>query len=112
MKKYLATYCLLIFTLLVIFFPAFSQDTQGIPNLSLRERDFDFGEVKVGSRMSHPFTVRNKGTATLEIKKVSPSQYPDQSQYYTMKNQPKKINNGHLRYVIDTFKLESGENEL
>ena len=81
MKHSVAIKVFLLIAILLIFpGPAFSQDTQGIPNLSLRERDFDFGAVKVGSRMSpHPFTLRNKGTATLEIKNVSPSQYPDQS---------------------------------
>lgn len=72
MKKYLVAGCLLIFTLLVISFPSFSQDAQGIPNLALKEQEFDFGKVKEGSRIIHEFIVQNKGTVPLEIKKVSP----------------------------------------
>jgi hypothetical protein len=72
MKRYSATVCQLIVILLIFPSPAFSQDISGIPILALKEREFDFGEVKEGSRITHAFTVQNKGTATLEIKKVSP----------------------------------------
>jgi len=71
MKNSLATGCLLVFILLLISWPAFSQDTQQVPSLSLKERKFDFGKVKEGRRITHAFTVQNKGTATLEIRKVS-----------------------------------------
>jgi len=72
MKHSVATGCLLIFILLIISWPVFSQDTQQVPNLSLKEGEFDFGKVKEGSRISHDFTVLNQGEAVLEIKKVSP----------------------------------------
>jgi len=72
MKKYLATAYLLIVILLIFPGPAFSQDTQGIPTLVLKEREFDFGMVKEESRITHAFTFYNKGSAPLEIKKVSP----------------------------------------
>ncbi len=71
MKKYSATVLLLIVILLTLS-AAFSQDTTGNPILALKEREFDFGKVKEGSRITHEFMLRNKGTATLDIKKVSP----------------------------------------
>jgi len=63
---------LLIVILLMFPCTAFSQDTPEIPKLALKEREFDFGKVKEGSRITHEFIIQNKGTAPLEIKKVSP----------------------------------------
>jgi hypothetical protein len=72
MKKYLAMGCLLIFTLFAIPFPALSQDSQGIPNMALKVREFDFGKVKEGERIAHDFAVLNQGDGSLEIRRVSP----------------------------------------
>ena len=50
---------------------AYSQDKQG-PRMVIQEREFDFGQVKQGSRITHSFTILNRGDETLEIQKVSP----------------------------------------
>ena len=50
---------------------AYSQDKQG-PRMVIQEREFDFGQVKQGSRITHSFNILNRGDETLEIKKVSP----------------------------------------
>jgi hypothetical protein len=73
MKHSVATKVFLLIVIsLILDAPAFSQDTPGISVLVLKEREFDFGKVKEGSRITHEFTVQNKGTVPLEIKKVSP----------------------------------------
>ena len=43
------------------------------PKMVLKERDFDFGEVKQGEVITHTFEVLNQGDEMLKIKKVSPS---------------------------------------
>ena len=73
MKNSVAIMVYLLIVILLIFpGPAFSQDSQGIPLLALKERQFDFGKVKEGSSITHAFTIQNKGSVPLEIKKVSP----------------------------------------
>lgn len=42
------------------------------PAIHIPQNTFDFGEVAEGSKISHEFTVRNVGRATLEIQKVTP----------------------------------------
>jgi hypothetical protein len=44
----------------------------GTPALEVPEWFFDFGEVTEGTDYLHSFIIRNKGTATLEIRKVQP----------------------------------------
>jgi hypothetical protein len=48
-----------------------SGETPG-PAIHIPQNIFDFGEVAEGSKISHEFTVRNMGRATLEIQKVTP----------------------------------------
>ena len=72
MRHSVAAVYLIIFTLLIGSWPVFSQVTQGIPNLALKEREYDFGKVNEGSRISHDFVIVNQGEVVLEIKKVSP----------------------------------------
>ena len=50
---------------------AIPQDKQ-CPQLVLQEREFEFGQFKEGRRITHAFTVLNRGDAPLKIKKVSP----------------------------------------
>ena len=38
----------------------------------LKEREFDFGEVKEGEVIEHSFSVFNQGDAPLEIVRVKP----------------------------------------
>lgn len=52
-------------------FPAYAQGGQG-PKMVLKERVFDFKEVKEGEVIEHTFIVLNQGKETLEIKKVEP----------------------------------------
>ncbi|UCF82545.1 MAG: DUF1573 domain-containing protein [Desulfobacteraceae bacterium] len=72
MKNPVATGCLILFILLFMPWSAYPQAATQGPRLVLQEREFDFGKVKEGSRITHEFTVQNKGSAPLEIKKVSP----------------------------------------
>jgi len=58
----------------LVFFCAYSahaQKAQG-PKMVLKERVFDFKEVKEGEVIEHTFIVLNQGEETLEIKKVKP----------------------------------------
>ena len=42
------------------------------PKLVLQETEFDFGEVKEGTKVQHAFPVSNQGNQPLEIQKVNP----------------------------------------
>ena len=48
-----------------------AQEIKG-PNMVLKEREFDFKDVKEGKIIRHTFQVLNQGDETLEIKKVAP----------------------------------------
>ena len=52
----------------------YSAPAQGIkgPNMVLKEREFDFKDVKEGKIIRHTFQVLNQGDKALEIKKVAP----------------------------------------
>ncbi|MFC1868766.1 OS_HP3 family (seleno)protein, partial [Thermodesulfobacteriota bacterium] len=63
---------LVILILLVIPWSVYPQTSKQVPRLILKELEFDFGNVKEGSRISHDFTVINQGEAVLEIREVSP----------------------------------------
>lgn len=43
------------------------------PKISIAQPEFNFGEVKEGTDLSHTFILRNEGTAPLEVKSVAPS---------------------------------------
>lgn len=49
--------------------PTASQDT---PVIQMPETIFDFGELQEGDEVSHDFTVKNVGKATLQIEQVRP----------------------------------------
>jgi len=72
MKNSVATGCLLIFILLIIPWSVYPQTDKQETRLTLKEWEFDFGKVKEGSRITHSFTVLNRGNETQEIKKISP----------------------------------------
>jgi hypothetical protein len=44
----------------------------GGPSILVSEKNYDFGEVDEGAKVTHDFIVENKGTSTLAITKVSP----------------------------------------
>jgi hypothetical protein len=73
MKTSFAAGCLAVFMLFIIPWSAYSQDNKQIPCLVLPEKEFDFGGVKEGSKITHDFVVLNKGEAVLEIREVSVS---------------------------------------
>ena len=73
MKNLISAGCLAVFILLVIPWSAYSQDNKQAPRLVLPEKEFDFGGVKEGSKITHDFVVLNKGEAVLEIREVSVS---------------------------------------
>ena len=78
MNKFIAAGFPLFFVLLIVSWPIFSQETQDkealpeVPQLAIQEHEFNFGVVKEGARITHEFTVGNRGNVTLEIKKVQP----------------------------------------
>lgn len=72
MKRYLIKVFMLIFSLLVVSLPAFSQGTQDSPRLVLKEREFDAGKVLEGEIIRHDFVILNDGNAALKINRVSP----------------------------------------
>jgi hypothetical protein len=49
--------------------PSQSADRKG-PIIELPETEFDFGNIRVGEKVEHVFTFRNRGDATLVIGKV------------------------------------------
>ena len=51
--------------------PALAEESKG-PRMVFPERSFDFGDVREGTMISHPFRVINKGDRPLEIKRVKP----------------------------------------
>lgn len=51
---------------------ASSQNGEGRPQISFDSTQFDFGEVWEGKNILHSFTVKNTGTAMLNIKSVKP----------------------------------------
>ena len=64
---------LITFLLLLLFnglAPAVEDELA--PTIHIENKTFDFGEVPRGQLIKHEFTVTNKGTAPLEIKKIQP----------------------------------------
>ena len=55
-------------------FYSYSSSAQEVlgPKMVLKEREFDFGEVKEGEVIEHSFSVFNQGDAPLEIVRVKP----------------------------------------
>jgi len=72
MKSSFSACCIAVFVLLVVPWSAYTQDNKQGPRLVLPEKEFNFGDVGKGSRITHEFVVLNQGDASLEIKKVSP----------------------------------------
>ena len=71
MKKWSLSGLLLLLLVFASPFPVVAQEKKG-PDVSLTEREFDFGEVKQGEVIRHTFKVINQGDETLKIEKVSP----------------------------------------
>lgn len=65
MKKFI------VLLLLVPFFTLFAQD--GAPKISVSEETYNFGDINVGDKVSHDFTITNTGNAVLKITKVKAS---------------------------------------
>ncbi|MCJ7687369.1 MAG: hypothetical protein MUO68_24080 [Desulfobacteraceae bacterium] len=63
------TVCIALFSF--YSYSSYAQEAQG-PKMVLKERVFDFEEVKEGEVVEHTFIVLNQGEETLEIKKVKP----------------------------------------
>ena len=63
------TACIALFFLYA--YSAYAQEVLG-PKMVLKERVFDFKEVKEGEVIEHTFKVLNQGEESLEIKKVAP----------------------------------------
>ncbi len=61
----------LIFLFAFCGHPDMSEGAPG-PKMSIKERAFNFGDVKEGDIIEHTFTVVNEGDAELEIKAVKP----------------------------------------
>jgi hypothetical protein len=70
-KKWSLSGLLLLLLVFASTFPVVAQEKKG-PEVSLTEREFDFGEVKQGEVVRHIFKVINQGDETLTIEKVSP----------------------------------------
>jgi len=64
---------ILLSALCLIFsaLPAMARKITG-PLVIMKERSFDFREVKEGATLEHVFKILNKGDQTLEIEKVRP----------------------------------------
>ena len=71
MKKHWLIGIICIALLSICGYSAPAQETKG-PKMVLKEREFDFKDVKEGKIVRHTFKVLNQGDETLEIKKVAP----------------------------------------
>ena len=71
MNKYWIAILTCIFLFLLCPHPVWAQDVKG-PKMVLKERVFDFKEVKEGETIEHTFLIFNHGGQPLEIKKVKP----------------------------------------
>lgn len=72
MKRFDAMNTVLVVIFLCITCFAFAQEAEKGPRLVLEKQEFDFGEVKEGTEISHEFKVLNRGDSALVIKRVSP----------------------------------------
>lgn len=64
---------LLVFIFLGSAYATNEKATVSGPKLVIKERSFDFKQVKEGNSVEHVFRVQNKGDQVLEIKKVKPT---------------------------------------
>ena len=71
MKRWSLSCVLLFLLFLVLAFPVRAQEKMG-PKMVLKEREFDFGEVKEGDVLQHSFSVVNRGNEDLRIITVKP----------------------------------------
>ena len=71
MKRWPLLCVLLILFFLVSALPVRAQAKKG-PKMVLKEREFDFGEVKEGDILKHSFSVFNRGNEDLRIISVKP----------------------------------------
>jgi hypothetical protein len=71
MKKYLLYGIMCVFLIVISGYFALAQEHGG-PKMVVKERKFDFGEVKEGEIIEHTFQVLNRGDQTLEIEDVRP----------------------------------------
>ena len=71
MRRHLLIGIILIILISLCGYPAIAQNVKG-PKMVLKERVFDFKEVKEGEVIEHTFLVLNQGEEILEIKKVEP----------------------------------------
>ena len=46
------------------------QDTHGQPSIQVKELTYNFGEILEGNQVEHQFTMKNVGTAVLNIARV------------------------------------------
>ena len=70
-RRYLI-FALAVLTPIFIYGPLALADQHQAPKMVLKERDFDFGEVRQGKTITHSFEVRNQGDVILTIKKINP----------------------------------------
>lgn len=64
---------LTFFALCTLPYKAGGQETpKPVPKMVLKEKFFDFGEVREGDHVEHLFVVSNTGNAPLEIRNVRP----------------------------------------
>jgi hypothetical protein len=71
MNKYWLYGITCAFLIMVSGYFALAQERGG-PKMVLKEREFDFGEVKEGEIIEHTFQFFNRGDQTLEIEDVKP----------------------------------------
>lgn len=59
---------------LILIFSSLAPAQQRVagPKMVIKERDFDFGEVREGAVITHSFKILNSGNETLTIVKVNP----------------------------------------
>jgi len=71
MNKFRLAIVTYIFLFLLCPYPVLTQEVKG-PKMVLKERVFDFKEVKEGEAIEHTFLIFNQGDQPLEIKNVKP----------------------------------------
>jgi hypothetical protein len=69
MKKYWCMGLIVLSMFLFCWCTCLAQEAEG-PKMVLKEREFDFKQVREGKVISHAFEVRNEGDQALEIIRV------------------------------------------
>ena len=65
--------CFVALSVLFLISLTQAKKTHSNPFSEIKERSFDFGQVKEGAILEHTFSIRNKGDKVLQVDRVKTS---------------------------------------